>query len=67
MTDQRDQRAAGPHTGGGAGGRSAPEGADVGEHPKGTLLIVGIYGLLFAFGWLILYFFVFLPRGVLTE
>jgi len=42
-------------------------GADVGEHPKGTLLIVGIYGALFALGWVILYFFVFLPRGVLTE
>ena len=47
-------------SGGGAGG-------DIGEHPKGTLLIVGVYGALFALGWLILYFFVFLPRGVLTE
>jgi hypothetical protein len=39
---------------------------DVGEHPKGTLAIVGIYGLLMAIGWLILYFGVFVPRGALT-
>ncbi|UCF18208.1 MAG: hypothetical protein JSU87_09600 [Gemmatimonadota bacterium] len=37
-----------------------------GGHPKGTLAIVGIYGLLFALGWLYLYFFVFVPRGALT-
>lgn len=68
MTDQRDERyPSGPRPGGGAAGPAAHEDADVGGHPKGTLLIVGIYGFLFAFGWLILYFFVFLPRGVLTE
>lgn len=43
------------------------ESSDVGGHPKGTLAIVGIYGLLFALGWLILYFGVFLPRGPLTQ
>jgi hypothetical protein len=37
-----------------------------GGHPKGTLAIVGVYGLLFALGWLVLYFFVFVPRGALT-
>ena len=37
------------------------------SHPRGTLAIVGIYGLLFAIGWLIMYFGVFLPRGPLTE
>jgi hypothetical protein len=40
---------------------------DIGTHPKGTLAIVAIYGLLFVLGWLILYFFVFVPRGTLTE
>ncbi|HSG81655.1 MAG TPA: hypothetical protein VLC48_05360, partial [Gemmatimonadota bacterium] len=39
----------------------------VGGHPKGTLAIVGIYGLLFVLGWLILYFGVFVPRGALTQ
>jgi hypothetical protein len=68
VTDQRDERSpVGPRPGGGAGGRSTSEGADLTGHPKGTLLIVGIYGFLFAFGWLVLYFLVFLPRGVLTE
>ena len=54
----------------GAGLReSSPAETDqgIGEHPRGTLLIVGMYGFLFVLGWLILYFFVFLPRGVLTE
>ncbi|MEM7049430.1 MAG: hypothetical protein AAF604_07210 [Acidobacteriota bacterium] len=32
-------------------------------HPKGTLLIVGLYGALFALGWLALFFLEFLPRG----
>jgi hypothetical protein len=68
VTDQRDQRSpAGPLPTGEAGEPSTPEEADIGGHPKGTLLIVGIYGFLFAFGWLVLYFLVFLPRGVLTE
>jgi hypothetical protein len=35
----------------------------VGEHPKGTLAIVLIYALLFALGWLLLYYGEFLPRG----
>ncbi len=33
------------------------------EHPRGTLAIVLIYALLFALGWLLLYFGEFLPRG----
>ncbi len=41
--------------------------ADIGGHPKGTLAIVGVYGLLFALGWLVLYFLVFVPRGALTQ
>ncbi len=45
---------------------SSERAAHVGEHPRGTLAIVGVYGLLFAIGWLVLYFFVFVPRGALT-
>jgi hypothetical protein len=33
------------------------------EHPRGTLVIVGIFGLLFGLGWLGMYFFMFLERG----
>jgi hypothetical protein len=33
------------------------------EHPRGTLAIVVVFGLLFALGWLGMYFFVFLARG----
>jgi hypothetical protein len=32
-------------------------------HPRGTLAIVILYGLLFALGWLALYFFRFLEQG----
>lgn len=35
-------------------------------HPKGTLAIVAVYGLLFVLGWLALYLFVFVPRGAVT-
>lgn len=38
----------------------------IGGHPKGTLAIIGVYGLLFAIGWLVIYFGVFVPRGALT-
>lgn len=34
-----------------------------GGHPRGTLALLAIYGALFALGWLVLYFFVYLPRG----
>lgn len=33
------------------------------EHPRGTLAIVFVFGLLFALGWLALYLLVFLQRG----
>jgi hypothetical protein len=33
-------------------------------HPRGTLAIVLVYGVLFALGWLALYVFEFLPRGL---
>ncbi len=32
-------------------------------HPKGTLAIVVIYALLFALGWIALYYSEFLSRG----
>ncbi len=36
------------------------------QHPIGTLVIVGIYGLLFAVGWLLVYVYVYLSRGPVT-
>ena len=36
------------------------------EHPRGTLTLVGLYGVLFAAGWFAFYFFVYLPRGGVT-
>ena len=36
------------------------------QHPIGTLVIVGIYGLLFLAGWLAVYFFVYASRGAVT-
>ena len=33
------------------------------DHPRGTLAIVILYGVLFALGWLAFYVFLFLPRG----
>jgi len=35
-------------------------------HPRGTLAIVILYGLLFALGWLALYLFQFLEQGAPT-
>lgn len=32
-------------------------------HPRGTLAIVGIFGVLFLLGWLAMYFYMFLQRG----
>jgi hypothetical protein len=36
------------------------------QHPVGTLVIVGIYGLLFVVGWLVVYVYVYLSRGPVT-
>ncbi len=33
-------------------------------HPRGTLAIVIVFGALFAIGWLAMYVFQFLARGV---
>jgi hypothetical protein len=35
-------------------------------HPRGTLAIVIIYGLLFGLAWLGMYLYVFLPRGLIS-
>lgn len=34
-------------------------------HPRGTLLIVAIFGLLFALGWIAFYVLGFMSRGAL--
>ena len=35
------------------------------EHPRGTLVIVGVLGVFLALTWLATYLFVFLQRGAL--
>jgi len=37
-----------------------------GGHPKGTLFLIGLYGLLFAIGWFAMYILVYLRRGGVT-
>jgi hypothetical protein len=32
-------------------------------HPRGTLAIVAVYGVLFVIGWLVFYFVLFRGRG----
>ncbi len=36
------------------------------EHPKGTLFLMALYGLLFVVGWFAVYLFVYLRRGGVT-
>lgn len=36
------------------------------EHPKGTLLLMALFGLLFTVGWFATYVFVYLRRGGVT-
>jgi hypothetical protein len=36
------------------------------QHPRGTLLLVGLYGLVFALSWFAIYAFVYLHRGGVT-
>jgi hypothetical protein len=40
--------------------------SEIDRHPVGTLAIVGVYGLLFAAGWLLVYVYVYLSRGAVT-
>lgn len=37
--------------------------AELGQHPRGTLVILILYGLAFGAAWLLLYFGNFLARG----
>jgi hypothetical protein len=32
-------------------------------HPRGTLAVVAIFGVLFALGWIAMYLWMFLARG----
>lgn len=36
------------------------------EHPRGTLFLVGLYGVLFIVGWFAMYVLVYLRRGGVT-
>lgn len=36
------------------------------QHPKGTLFLVGLYGVLFAVCWFAMYVLVYLRRGGVT-
>lgn len=36
------------------------------EHPRGTLFLIGFYGLVFAAAWFAVYFFIYLRRGGVT-
>ena len=35
-------------------------------HPKGTLLVIALYGVLFAIGWFSVYVLIYLRRGGVT-
>lgn len=39
---------------------------DLGSHPRGTFALIGVFGALFAVGWLLIYFLVYAPRGAVT-
>lgn len=40
---------------------------ELGGHPRGTLAVVVLYGVLMALGWLAVFLFVYLPRGAVTR
>lgn len=44
-----------------------PDDQDIGQHPRGTLAIVVLYGVLMVLGWLAVYVFAYLPRGAVTR
>jgi hypothetical protein len=33
------------------------------EHPRGTVVIVAVFGALMVIGWLLMFFGLFVPRG----
>jgi hypothetical protein len=37
------------------------------KHPRGTLFLVGLYGVLFGASWFAVYIFVYLARGGVTR
>ena len=39
-----------------------PDG-QTGDHPRGTLVIVGVFGALVVAGWLLFFFGLFVPRN----
>ena len=41
--------------------------SNLGKHPRGTLALVGLYGLVFAVGWLLFFLLIYLPRGAVTR
>ena len=45
------------------GQRPSETGPGIEQHPRGTLAIVCVFGLLFALGWIAVYVLVFLERG----
>jgi hypothetical protein len=46
--------------------RSAQSPPQTERHPRGTLFLVGLYGLIFAAAWFAFYFFLYLGRGPVT-
>src|SRR6266487_5427075 len=44
----------------------APQQPLTSQHPKGTLLLIGLYGVLFVVAWFAVYLFVYLRRGGVT-
>lgn len=42
-------------------------GPPIPEHPRGTLALIGLYGLLYVAGWFAVYFFLYLGRGGVTR
>jgi hypothetical protein len=38
-----------------------------GEHPRGTLALVGLYGVLSVLGWFAVYIWIYLARGPITQ
>ena len=46
---------------------STPSQPEISAHPIGTLVLVGLFGVLFVIGFLVFYYLVFLPRGPLTQ
>ena len=40
---------------------------ELGEHPRGTLALMVIMGVVFVLGWLAVYFFIYVPRGIVTR